>query len=296
MSIKKRGLGRGLEALLGSTAPLNPDVETNPASTVEKDKPRSLPIEFIKTSRFQPRKDFDPAKLQELADSISAQGIVQPVVVRPIEEDRYEIIAGERRWRAAQLARLAEIPVVIRQVNDQAALAIALIENIQREDLNPLEEAEALKRLQEEFSLTHQQIADAVSKSRASVTNLLRLIDLTDEVKALLQEGQIEMGHARAILPLENAQQIQVAQQVASKGLNVRETEALVRKLQEQANTLPTPAKTRDPDIASLEERVTQTLGAKAQIQHGPKGGGKLVISYDSLEQLDGVLQKMGGI
>jgi len=294
MSMKKRGLGRGLDALLGSANLVEaPALAGTPAP--DKEKPRHLPIEYLKSSRFQPRKDFDPVKLQELADSISAQGVVQPVVVRPLGDNRYEIIAGERRWRAAQLARLHEIPVVVRQVNDQAALAIALIENIQREDLNPLEEAEALKRLQEEFSLTHQQIADAVSKSRATVTNLLRLNELAPEAKAFLQQGQIEMGHARAILALEQARQGGVAQQVAAKGLSVRETEALVRKLQDEARATPQTPKPRDPDIARLEERVTQTLGAKAQIQHGTKGAGKLVISYDSLDQLEGVLERLGG-
>ena len=293
MNVKKRGLGRGLDALLGNAKLLeNPVVAGLPPT--DKEKPRSLPIEYLKSSRFQPRKDFDPARLQELADSISAQGVVQPVIVRPVGENRYEIIAGERRWRAAQLARLHEIPVVVRQVNDQAALAIALIENIQREDLNPLEEAEALKRLQEEFSLTHQQIADAVSKSRATVTNLLRLNDLAPEAKALLQQGQIEMGHARAILALDLGRQGEVARQVAAKGLSVRETEALVRKLQEDARAAPQVPKPRDPDIARLEERVTQSLGAKAQIQHGPKGTGRLVISYDSLDQLEGVLERLG--
>jgi len=294
MSMKKRGLGRGLDALLGNATLMDNPVLVG-APSADKEKPRSLPIEFLKSSRFQPRKDFDPGRLQELADSISAQGIVQPVVVRPVGDNRYEIIAGERRWRAAQLARLHEIPVVVRHVTDQAALAIALIENIQREDLNPLEEAEALRRLQQEFSLTHQQIADAVSKSRATITNLLRLNELASEAKDLLQQGQIEMGHARAILSLDRERQGGVAQQVAAKGLNVRETESLVRKLQEQTHIPPTLPKPRDPDIARLEERVTQSLGAKAQIQHGQKGAGKLVISYDSLDQLEGVLERLGG-
>jgi ParB family chromosome partitioning protein len=292
MSLKKRGLGRGLEALLGSGG--LSDMET-PATTAAavKDGAQRLPIEFLQSSRFQPRKDFDPARLQELADSISAQGVIQPVVVRPIGENRYEIIAGERRWRAAQLARLHDIPVVVRPVTDQAALAIALIENIQREDLTPLEEAEALRRLQEEFTLTHQQIADAVGKSRATVTNLLRLNDLAPEAKALLQQGQIEMGHARAILGLERQRQGEIAALVATKGLNVRETEALVRKLQENPAPAPPAVKSHDPDIARLEERVTQSLGAKAQIKHGDKGAGKLIISYDSLDQLEGVLERL---
>jgi ParB family chromosome partitioning protein len=264
------------------------------AADTVADKPQTLPIEYLKSSRFQPRKDFDPARLQELADSISAQGVVQPVIVRPLGENRYEIIAGERRWRAAQLARLHDIPVVVRTVSDQAALAIALVENIQREDLSPLEEAEALRRLQEEFALTHQQIADTVGKSRVTVTNLLRLNELIPETKALLQSGQIEMGHARALLGLDGARQVETAAQVAAKGLNVRETEALVRKLQQDPQAPPPAAKPHDPDIARLEERVTQSIGAKAQIKHGEKGAGKLIISYDSLDQLEGVLERLG--
>ncbi len=288
MSIKKRGLGRGLDALLG-----NVNLTDTTVVVSEKEKIHFLPIEYLKSSRFQPRKDFDPAKLQELADSISSQGVIQPVVVRPIAENSYEIVAGERRWRAAQLARLHDIPVVVRHVTDQSALAIALIENLQREDLNPLEEAEALKRLQDEFSLTHQQIADAVSKSRATVTNLLRLNELHPEAKDLLLKRKIEMGHARAILSLEHSRQAELANKIADKNLSVRETEAIVRKLQEESNNnLKPPTKLRDPDIMSLEERVTQSIGAKAQIQHTEKGSGKLVIIYDSLEQLEGVLER----
>ncbi len=291
MSIKKRGLGRGLDALLGDVN----RVDSASFTVSEKEKLHILPIEYLRSSRFQPRKDFDPVRLQELADSISAQGVIQPVVVRPTGENTYEIVAGERRWRAAQLARLHDIPVVVRDVSDQSALAIALIENLQREDLNPLEEAEALKRLQEEFSLTHQQIADAIGKSRATVTNLLRLNELHPEAKALLQKGEIEMGHARAILSLDSQRQGELAKKVAAKNLNVRETEALVRKLQEEAkNNHQQQTKTRDPDIARLEERVTQSIGAKAQIQHSEKGSGKLVISYDSLEHLEGVLERLG--
>ena len=292
MGSKKRGLGRGLDALLGN-AEIGGDATITAASS--KEKLILLPIEFLKGSRFQPRKAFDPQRLQELADSIGAQGVIQPLVVRPIGENRYEIVAGERRWRAAQLAKLHDVPVVVREVSDQSALAIALIENLQREDLNPLEEAEALKRLQEEFSLTHQQIADAISKSRASVTNLLRLNDLHPEAKELLLNGDIDMGHARAILSLDFHRQAETAGTVAKKHLNVRETEALVRKLQEQpiSNPQPTP-KAQDPDIARLEERVTLAIGARAQIQHTDKGAGKLIISYDTLEQLEGVLERLG--
>jgi ParB family transcriptional regulator, chromosome partitioning protein len=218
--------------------------------------------------------------------------VVQPIVVRPVEADRYEIIAGERRWRAAQIAGLHDIPVVVRDVTDQAALAIALIENIQREDLNPLEEAEALRRLQEEFSLTHQQIADAVGKSRTAVTNLLRLNELNPEVKALLLNGSLEMGHARAILAIAKAQQPELAKKVVAKKLSVRETESLIRRfLEESKESAP---KRQDPDIAGFAERVTEKLGARVQIQHGSKGSGKLIISYDSLDHLEGVIERLG--
>ena len=281
MSVKKRGLGRGLDALLGNAA-------IEPGAS---DHLRTMPIEFLKTGRFQPRKDIDPVRLQELADSISAQGIVQPIVARSMGENRYEIIAGERRWRAAQLAGLHEIPVVVRDVTDQAALAIALIENIQREDLNPLEEAEALKRLLEEFSMTHQQVADAVGKSRVTVTNLLRLNELHPEAKQMLQKGAIEMGHARAILGVDYARQGAIAHKVAAGNLTVRATEQLIRRLQEEAKSPRQPPK--DPDIAQLEERMARKLGAQVQIKHGKKGMGKLIISYDSLDQLEGVLERL---
>ena len=286
MSTKKRGLGRGLDALLGAA-------KMDPVTSADRDKLKTLPVEFLRTGKFQPRKDFDPARLQELADSISAQGVVQPIVVRAVAENRYEIIAGERRWRAAQLAGLHEIPVVVREVSDQAALAIALIENIQREDLNPLEEAEALRRLQEEFSLTHQQIADSVGKSRATVTNLLRLNELNPEVKELLVKGDIEMGHARAILALEFTRQADIAHKVAIRKLSVRETESLVRKLQEPANAAPA-RQLQDPDIARFEAKVAERLGARVKIQHTSKGAGKLIIDYASLEQLEGVLERLG--
>lgn len=279
MSVKKSGLGRGLEALLGN-APID--------AVTEKDKLKPLPIEFLKSGRYQPRKDFDPARLQELADSISAQGIMQPILVREVEQNRYEILAGERRWRAAQLVGLHEVPVIVRDVSDQAALAIALIENLQREDLNPLEEAEALRRLHEEFSLTHQQIADSVAKSRTTVTNLLRLNDLHADVKTLVRNSDIEMGHARAILGLPMEQQLPIAQKVVAKGLNVRETEALVRKVLEEKQ--PVEPEKKDPDVADLERNLSQTLGVKVEIKHNKKGVGKLVISYDNLDQLEGVI------
>jgi ParB family chromosome partitioning protein len=285
MNTKKRGLGRGLDALLST-------VKTDVVA--ERDQVQSLPVEFIQSGRFQPRKDFDEEKLRELADSISAQGVVQPIVVREMEANRYEIIAGERRWRATQMAGLHDIPVVIRKVTDQAALAIALIENIQREDLSPLEEAEALRRLQEEFTMTHQQIADAVGKSRVTVTNLLRLNELNPVVKEHLQNRQLEMGHARAILGIEFGQQIDVARKVVQAALTVRETERLIRRLQEESKNPPATPVRKDPDISRLEEKVTQTLGAKVSIQHQSSGQGKMVIQYENLDQLEGVLARLG--
>lgn len=280
MSIKKRGLGRGLEALLGGTPP--------PAVA---DRALSLGVEQLRPGRFQPRKDMDPAKLRELADSISAQGVVQPVVVRPISDDSYEIIAGERRWRAAQLAGLAELPVVVREVSDQSALAIALIENIQREDLNPLEEAEALKRLLNEYSLTHQQLADAVGKSRVSVTNLLRLNELHPDVKSLLLRGAIEMGHARALLGVSGDEQAKLARLVADRKLTVRATEQLMQ--QRSQGKTPVPVAPKDPDIRNLEQNLAETIGAEVVIRHGRKGSGQLIIHYDSLDQLEGVLGRL---
>jgi ParB family chromosome partitioning protein len=280
MTAKRRGLGRGLDVLLGGARLEN-----------ETEKLRTLSIDQLKPSRFQPRKDIDPARLQELADSISAQGVVQPVVVRPAGDSQYEIIAGERRWRAAQLAGLHNLPVVVRDVTDQAALAIALIENIQREDLNPLEEAEALKRLLEEFEMTHQQVADAVGKSRATVTNLLRLNELHPEAKHLLLTGAIEMGHARAILGLEFQLQAEVARKVAGGKLSVRATELLIQKLRDgQKSKKP---EIKDPDIRRLEERIATRIGAPVLIKHGKRGSGQLVIHYDSLDQLEGVLDRL---
>jgi ParB family chromosome partitioning protein len=280
MTAKRRGLGRGLDVLLGGAKLEN-----------ETEKLRTLSIDQLRPSRFQPRKDIDPARLQELADSISAQGVVQPVVVRPTGDSQYEIIAGERRWRAAQLAGLHDLPVVVREVTDQTALAIALIENIQREDLNPLEEAEALKRLLEEFEMTHQQVADAVGKSRATVSNLLRLNELHPDAKHLLLTGAIEMGHARAILALEFQLQAEIARKVASAKLSVRATELLIQKLRDGQKARKPEMK--DPDIRRLEERIATRIGAPVLIKHGKKGAGQLVIHYDSLDQLEGVLDRL---
>jgi len=253
---------------------------------------KTVGVERLRPSRFQPRKDINPERLQELADSISAQGVVQPVVARSLGEGHYEIIAGERRWRAAQLAGLREVPVLIRDVSDQTAMAIALIENIQREDLNPLEEAEALKRLVEEHGLTHQQLADAVGKSRATVTNLLRLNELHPETKQLLLSRALEMGHARALLGLEGERQAEIARQVAARQLSVRATEALVQQAKQPAQPAPKPP-AQDPDIRRLEENIATRIGALVSIRHGKQGGGKLIIQYDSLDQLEGVIERI---
>lgn len=291
MSVKKPGLGRGLDALLGAGLSGN-----NSASTqASNDSFRTLPVDVMQRGRYQPRQDFEPTALQELADSIKAQGVVQPIVVRPLAEQagRYEIIAGERRWRATQLAGLHEIPVVIRDVPDQAAMAMALIENIQREELNPMEEATALQRLIDEFALTHSQAADAVGRSRTAVTNMLRLLALSHEAKTMLEKGEIEMGHARALLALSLEVQPQAARQVASQGLSVRETEQLVRKLlTAKSPDTNTSASSRpdDPNTVHLQEKLSAKLGAKVQLQHSAKGKGKLVINYNSLDELDGIL------
>ena len=252
-------------------------------------------MEFIQRGKYQPRRDMHPEALEELADSIKAQGVMQPIVVRPVSapgDIKYEIIAGERRWRAAQLAGLEKIPAVIREVPDEAAIAMALIENIQREDLNPIEEAVALKRLQDEFELTHQEVAAAVGKSRTTVTNLLRLISLGDEVKKLLEHGDLEMGHARAMLTLSESDQRDIARQVVSKGLSVRQTEALVRRLQQQ-QTKAVPAAKVDPDIKKLEDGLADHIGVPVSIQHSSKGKGKLVLKYNTLDELDGILHHL---
>jgi len=251
---------------------------------------KDLPVDLIQRGKYQPRRDIDPESLQELADSIRAQGIMQPIVVRPVAERKYEIIAGERRWRAAQLAGLDHVPAVVRDVSDEAAIAMALIENIQREDLNPIEEAIALQRLQQEFQLTQQEVADAVGKSRSTVTNLLRLMSLQSDVRLLLERGDLEMGHARALLGIEGTAQSQAARTVVGKGLSVRQTEALVRGLLARQDQ-PTEAPPRmDPNIRQLQDDLSQKIGARVQIQHGAKGKGKLVLTYNSLDELDGIL------
>ncbi len=292
MAAKKRGLGRGLDALLGSgNLPEEPSYqETGEGAEAGL---RTLPVDLIQRGRYQPRRDFNAESLQELADSIAAQGVVQPIVVRPIGSGRYEIIAGERRWRASQQAGLGEIPVVIRDISDQTAMATGLSENIQRDDLNPLEEATALHRLLHEFELTHQDVARAVGKSRTTVTNLLRLLELNEDVKTLVDERRLEMGHARALLGLKGSTQSEAARQVVSRGLSVRETEKLVRRLQEGGAT-PHPQKSApkpDPNIRHLQEELTQKLGARVTVQQGRGGKGKLVIQYNSTDELEGILE-----
>jgi ParB family chromosome partitioning protein len=289
MVAKKKGLGRGLTALLG-----NSDVEAmiEPKSDAEL---RIIDVDLIERGPWQPREHFDEEALQELADSITAQGVVQPIVVRQkagLEgQTRYEIVAGERRWRASQKAGLSQVPAVIKTFDDQTAAAVSLIENIQRENLNPLEESTALKRLVDEFEMTHQQVADTVARSRASVSNLLRLQDLNPDVKELLATRKIEMGHARALLAIDGMEQSRVAKDVARKGLSVRETEALIRKLASPAKKTKTSRK--DPDIVKLEERLTEHLGAPVNIRQKGKGRGCLEISYTSLDVLDGILSKI---
>jgi ParB family transcriptional regulator, chromosome partitioning protein len=291
---KRPTLGRGLADLLGPSA-ANRMPPAFADGTRGGEQLAKLPLDLLQRGRYQPRTDVRAETLEELANSIRVQGVIQPIVVRALdvvngEPRRYEIIAGERRWRAAQLAGLAEIPAVIREVPDDAAIAIALIENIQRENLNPLEEARALARLIDEFQLTHQQAAEAVGRSRAAVSNLLRLLELPEQVCALVEQRELEMGHARALLGLANRrQQSEVAGLVAKKGISVRDTEALVRRLQRPAGERA-QASSADPNVEKLAQDVAEKLGATVAIQHAPSGRGKLVISYNSLDELDGIL------
>ena len=298
MSQKKPTLGRGLADLLGPSlrpAPAGAAAAQAAAGPAAGEQLTRLPLDVLQRGKYQPRVDMHPETLEELAGSIRVQGVVQPIVVRPLaaapgEPQRYEIIAGERRWRAAQMAGLGEIPAIVRPIPDEAAIAVALIENIQRENLNPLEEARALQRLIGEFGLTHAQAADAVGRSRAGVSNLLRLLELAPEVCELIERRQIEMGHARALLGLtERRQQTELASFVAKKGLSVRETEALVRRMQ-QGRDERTPAAPRDADVRHLEQELAEKLGAKVVIHHSQAGKGRLVVSYNSLDELDGIL------
>lgn len=287
MATKRRGLGRGLDALLGAG-----DEGAPVAGTEEL---RDLGIESVHPGRYQPRRDIDPEALQSLADSIKAQGVVQPIVVRP-DGDNFEIVAGERRWRAAQLAGLKSIPALVRDVPDRTAMAVALIENIQREDLNPMEEAEALRRLIDECKLTHQQCAEAVGRSRAAVSNLLRLLELKSDVQQLVRDRRIEMGHARALLGLPAAKQKQTADLIIARGLSVRQTEALVRQMLEGDGAArsgkggKSGASKPNPHVHGIEKGLKERLATDVNIQHGAKGSGKLVIRYNSLDDLDRIV------
>ena len=289
MSGGRKGLGRGLEALLGSGAK-DVGTVTAPASAPETEY-RTLPIDRLRRGRYQPRRDMDPEALEQLAESIRHQGLMQPLVVRQLEGEDYEIIAGERRWRAAQLAGLHAVPVLLKVVDDETALALALIENIQREDLNAMEEAVALVRLQDEFGLNQQQVATAVGKSRAAVANLMRLVKLAPEVQELLARGDLEMGHARALLPLQSTDQLAAARRVVAGGLTVRQTEALARKwpLPDTRSIAARP----DADIARLEEDLSNRLGTAVDVRHGSSGSGRLVIHYTNLEVLEGILERI---
>ncbi|MBI4005497.1 MAG: ParB/RepB/Spo0J family partition protein [Gammaproteobacteria bacterium] len=286
MTQKKRALGKGLDALLGTVTDIS-----EPAKEGEL---RKLPVDLVQQSQYQPRKAMNPEALKDLADSIRAQGVVQPILVRPLMDgsDHYEIIAGERRWRAAQMAGLHEIPVVVRDVPDQAAICIALIENIQREDLNPLEEARTLRRLLQEFEMTHETVAESVGRSRSTVTNLLRLLDLHRDVQVMLESGQLEMGHARAIVSLPHEQQPEIAKQVARQGLSVRETERLVSRCQNKGKKKQSHKK-EDPNIRHLQDDLSGRLGTRVIIKHNSKGNGTLQIHYNSLDELDGILAKI---
>ncbi|MCU7798974.1 MAG: ParB/RepB/Spo0J family partition protein [gamma proteobacterium symbiont of Lucinoma myriamae] len=288
MAGKKRGLGRGLDALLGG------GVKKEHAGKQKSDgELHNVPVELIQPGVYQPRIDMHPEALEELANSIKAQGVVQPIIIRPVgdatasDEQKYEIIAGERRWRASQMAGLADIPAVIRDVPDQAAIAMALIENIQREELNPIEEAGALRRLIDEFNLTHQLAAEAVGRSRAAVSNLLRLLDLEANTRSLLENGDLEMGHARALLALKGEEQSHTARQIVSQGLSVRETERLIKKI---LNPKVKTEKKIDPNIVNLQQSLSDKLGAKVLFQHGNKGKGKMVIHYNNVDELEGII------
>ncbi|MDH3786944.1 MAG: ParB/RepB/Spo0J family partition protein [Xanthomonadales bacterium] len=281
---KKPALGRNLSSMLSQTT-------LQQVNTDNRDELRNLPLDVITPGRYQPRSVFDEDKLNELADSIRSQGVVQPVVVRPVSNDQYELIAGERRWRAAQIAGIDDIPAVVRDVPDEVSVAMALIENIQREDLNPLEEATALRRLIDDFQMTHQEAADAVGRSRAAVSNLLRLLELMQEVKDLIDLRLIEMGHARALLSLDDDLQVQAAREVVHKRLSVRDTENLVRRLQQSKKKKG--SRRIDPDILRLQNRLGETLGARVRIQHQASGKGKLIIAYNNSDEFEGILDRL---
>ncbi len=288
--VKKRALGRGLDALLSASMSSSKSTLNESGDSHTDGNLRELPVDIIQRGKYQPRVDMHPESLEDLANSIKAQGVVQPIVVRPVAGGRFEIIAGERRWRATQLAGIDSVPAIIRDVPDEAAVAMSLIENIQREELNSMEEATALHRLIEEFKMTHQQAADAVGRSRTAVTNLLRLLTLSDEVKTMLTRRELEMGHAKALLALQGLQQVKAARHVVSKTFSVRETERFVRALLQRVEKGVVIAKVLDPNIRSLQNNLSERLGARVKIKHSEKGKGKLEINYNSLDELDGIL------
>lgn len=293
--VKKRGLGKSLDALLAYTSTETPlHVESDQIQN-NADSLTKLAVDRIQRGKYQPRREMDPQALEDLANSIRTQGIIQPLIVRPIG-DKYEIIAGERRWRAAQIAGLDEVPVIIRQIPDEAAIAIALIENIQRENLNPIEEAIALQRLLNEFGMTHQQVAEAVGKSRTSVTNLLRLLALPDEIKRMLESGMIEMGHARTLITLPESAQLEAAQIIITRGLSVRQTEELVRDLQNPESPKNATKRSLDPELKSLQDNLSRQLKLRVAIQHNAKGKGKVVIHYRNLAELDDFLSQFQSV
>lgn len=284
--VKRKGLGRGLDALLGA----GEEDSEDGVAPLSEGALKELPVEFMKRGKYQPRRDMHPEALEDLANSIRAQGVMQPIVVRPTGVDSYEIIAGERRWRATQQVGLETIPAIIKDVPDESAIAMALIENIQREDLNAIEEAQALIRLQQEFELTQQQVADAVGKSRTTITNLMRLMTLEQEVQTLLEHGDLEMGHARALLGLEGTQQLEAARTTVAKGMTVRQTEALVRRLLQQQTADPVKEHRVDSDIKRLQDKLSDQVGVPVSIQHNVKGKGRLILKYNSLDELEGIL------
>ena len=285
MNTKKNRLGRGLDALLGESGAVMGDVAP--------DKLQQLPVELLQRGQFQPRRQIDKEALDDLANSIAKQGVLQPIVARKLPSGDYEIIAGERRWRAAQQAQLDRVPVVVRELSDEDAMVIGLIENLQREDLNPIEEARGMQRLIEEFTMTHQQVADSVSRSRAAVSNLLRLLSLQSDVSSLLEQGQLDMGHARALLSLDEAMQQKAAQQIIKSGMSVRQAESLVRRLQEENANPVTKVKEKDPDIRHLEDSLSEKLGTHVEIKLGSRGKGKLVIDFHGNDVLQGILEKI---
>jgi ParB family chromosome partitioning protein len=290
MAAKRQSLGTGLDALLG----FSDEVESVPQSKHMEDADgtlRDLPVEFLQRGKYQPRRDLDADALQELANSIAQQGVMQPIVVRKVATDKYEIIAGERRWRASQQAGLESVPSIIRTITDEAAIAMALIENIQREDLNSIEESRALIRLQDEFKLTQQQVADAVGKSRSAVTNLMRLASLEEAVQKQLELGEIELGHAKCLLALSGNSQVIAGREIAANSMSVRQTETLVKRIQSSGSAMAVePKKPADPDILRAQQDLSEKVGAAVTIKHSAKGSGKLVIKYHSVDELEGIL------